>query len=216
MIRALAHANGLVLAAELQVGEVAYLDADWVRTGDAPLPALVADGNGSLRFGERSLALDGREPNTAAAAALEALAQDAAEKAVQAGGPVDVVGNGVVAARLRELLPARGGDDRADICVDTTGDETVIGDATRRLADLGALVLVGEPGDEPVSFDLYPDVHVRGLRLIGVAGPLAKDLPATEPPSLFADTLVALRAGDGVPAGALWLRVERADNQPNG
>ena len=57
--------------------------------------------------------------------------------------------------------------------MDTTGDPEVIRDSTRRLSAFGILVLVGEVLGRRLDIDLYPDVHQRGLRIVGVAPPLA-------------------------------------------
>ena len=48
----------------------------------------------------------------------------------------------------------------------------MIVDATRRIADLGTVVLLGESLGRRAEMNLYPDVHVRGLTLVGVAPPL--------------------------------------------
>ena len=48
----------------------------------------------------------------------------------------------------------------------------MIVDATRRVADLGTIVLVGEALGRTADMNLYADVHVRGLTLVGVSPPL--------------------------------------------
>ena len=90
-------------------------------------------------------------------AVLAALGTDAAE----------VVGAGALADALRARLRAPGTPPAA--IVDTTGDPAALADALARVDDLGTVVLAGPPPGEPVALDLYADLHVRGLTLIGVA-----------------------------------------------
>ena len=90
-------------------------------------------------------------------AVLAALGTDAAE----------VVGTGALADALRARLRAPGSPPAA--IADTTGDPAAIADALARVDDLGTVVLAGPPPDGPVALDLYADLHVRGLTLIGVA-----------------------------------------------
>ncbi len=66
--------------------------------------------------------------------------------------------------------------------VDTTGCPSAIVRASTRLADRGTLVLAGQPAGRRLSMSLYPDVHRRGLRLVGVAPPLSGAHHAPEPP----------------------------------
>ena len=81
--------------------------------------------------------------------------------------PVEVLGEGAAAAQLREAL-GRPGDGRPAVVVDTTGDPARIADALERLDDLGTLVLAGPTPSGPVPLDLYSDLHVRGLTVVGV------------------------------------------------
>lgn len=93
-------------------------------------------------------------------------------------GGIEVTGDGPLATRIRAALGAQATSGRSvsdgqpasiPACiVETTGLSEVIGQALTRLADLGLLVLVGPPC--ALALNLYPDVHVRGLRLVGVAG----------------------------------------------
>jgi hypothetical protein len=87
-----------------------------------------------------------------------------------------VHGRGIVSRLIREILSVQpvlpaGQDSRPTAIVDTTGDPARLVELTRRLADLGTLVLVGEPLGRSLDMQLYPDVHVRGLRLVGVSAP---------------------------------------------
>lgn len=90
-------------------------------------------------------------------------------------GLVEVTGDGELATEVRGALAAvtdsqprnAGRPAGAPACiVDTTGQPEVIEAALTRLADLGLLVLAGPVSE--LALDLYPDVHVRGLRLVGI------------------------------------------------
>lgn len=86
-------------------------------------------------------------------------------------GPVEVLGDGPLARALRARLKSRaGGAGRRPVAViETTGDVRVVQDALRRVADLGTVVLAGPPPPDPVALDLYADLHVRGLTLVGIS-----------------------------------------------
>jgi hypothetical protein len=86
--------------------------------------------------------------------------------------PVEVTGSGYLAGRLRTDLgvPARAGDDRPGTIVETTGETAEIVAALMRVRDLGTVVLAGPATTDSRPIDLYADLHVRGLTVIGVAG----------------------------------------------
>src|SRR5918994_2651933 len=86
-------------------------------------------------------------------------------------GPVEVLGEGPLARALRARLKLRaGGVGRRPVAViETTGDVRAVQDALRRVADLGTVVLAGQPPPDPVALDLYADLHVRGLTLVGTS-----------------------------------------------
>jgi hypothetical protein len=181
----------------LPAGLVAYVDADWLpAVGSAPLPAIMVD--------------DDADADRAAGGALLSLA-DSVLAAIAGIDPdsIDIVGRGILAAHIRATLgPSNAGGERPEAVVDFTGDAETIAAATRRLADLGLLVLAGEQLGRPVSLDLYPDVHVRGLRLLGVpppgaaSGALEGDLP-----ELFRETLRAVEFGSVPPPDGAWFRI---------
>jgi hypothetical protein len=88
-----------------------------------------------------------------------------------APGPVEVLGDGPFARALRARLGAGApaGDARPAVVVETSGDPAAIGAALARVDDLGTVVLAGPAAvAEPVALDLYADLHVRGLTLVGV------------------------------------------------
>jgi threonine dehydrogenase-like Zn-dependent dehydrogenase len=148
---------------------------------------------------------------------LRAVAEEAAEAARRARGPCQVRGRGFIAAQVRQLLglasemPERPPAGRLGTIIDTTGDPDAISDATRDLADLGTLVLAGE-AHGGFAFDFYPDVHVRGLRVVGIAPPLHDGLPpgsGREGDLVRAvrEAQLSLRENDVIPEGALLYRV---------
>jgi threonine dehydrogenase-like Zn-dependent dehydrogenase len=85
-------------------------------------------------------------------------------------GSVEVLGDGPLAKALRARLKLRAGGGRRPVAViETTGDVRAVQDALRRVADLGTVVLAGPPPPDPVALDLYADLHVRGLTLVGTS-----------------------------------------------
>lgn len=203
MIRVEFDQGGLpVVLGDLAVGSVAYLDADWVRA-DTPgeVPALVADPDGTLgQEDARSAATPAAQDGDAAAGrALLAMAYEAARAVVSRRdktGPIEVHGRGIVSRLIRAILsdqpvlPADGEDSRPTAIVDAIGDPVRIVEMTRRLADLGTLVLVGEPLGRRLDMHLYPDIHARGLRLVGV--PSARFGHDGEPGADFDESLLEL------------------------
>jgi hypothetical protein len=91
-------------------------------------------------------------------------------------GPVQVVGAGSLARLVRKRLGERAWTDgaRPAVVVDTTGSPENIVDALRRLDDGGTLVLTHGLGARPVPLDLYSDVHLRCLTIVGVGPPQAR------------------------------------------
>ena len=210
MIRAVANPSGVELVARLPAGAVAYLDADWLAPEAPGSPPSLVVVDGRLRFEDgpaRELGADA-DPDLAAARVLLAVA-DGAAAAVRAG-PAEVLGRGLVAERVRSLLGARGvaladGVERPTAIVDGTGDPASLGRATERLADLGMLVLAGEPAGRRVPLNVYTDVHRRGLRVFGVAPPAA-DCGAEAAAAPAVDPPVHVQSGETLPP-ALWYRV---------
>ena len=88
-----------------------------------------------------------------------------------ASGRIEIAGDGAIADELRTLLGDRAktqSDAPPSIIIDTMGDEAAIVSALQRVGDLGTVVLAGPPPSKPVALDLYTDVHVRGLKIIGL------------------------------------------------
>lgn len=88
-------------------------------------------------------------------------------------GPVEVLGDGLLAETLRERLGALDGaqgERSPALIIDTSGSPQRIKEALRRLDDLGILVLTRGVGGD-VSVNLYADLHFRSLTVIGVMAP---------------------------------------------
>jgi hypothetical protein len=222
MIRAAVEAGGPVLVADLPAGSVAYIDRDWLPPASSEVPALIAaaDGAFSWRGGPAMQMEDGLDSDTAAALAFLTVSRMAVA-AVEAAAKdlVEVTGSGLIAHQVRGLLghgpsltrqSAR--FERPTAVVDTTGDAAVIVDATRRLDDLGVLVLVGESHGCELELNLYPDVHARGLTLVGMPPPLqsVRIEALAEAGSLVESSqrlLVTARSGTSLPPKAAWYRV---------
>lgn len=97
---------------------------------------------------------------------------DRAVAALPGDGWVEVTGEGALAGSLRAMLRSRvPSASRGDVAaaIDTTGEPAVIAALLIRLADLGTLVLAGPDPPGPVALDLYADLHVRGLTVVGIA-----------------------------------------------
>ena len=88
---------------------------------------------------------------------------------------IEVTGDGPLAHALREMLGSAAdpgtGDARPAVVVETTGSPEAIRAALERVADLGTIVLAGPVAAAPVALDAYPDLHVRGLTVVGVPAP---------------------------------------------
>lgn len=135
-------------------GAAVFVDADWIHG---------ADGAAALRIA------DAPDADAAAALALVVVARSAV--AACGAGTVEVNGRGAVAASVRRLLPPgqlAADDGRPSCVVDTSGAPEAIAAACARVDDLGVVVLAGESGGSQVDLNLYPDVHVRGLTLVGI------------------------------------------------
>jgi threonine dehydrogenase-like Zn-dependent dehydrogenase len=207
----------VVLIGALPQHSAAYVDRDWIPATSGPVPAITVAADAALAWCERApvSAPDGIDPDSAAALALLAVAHDAAG-VERLPGTVEVTGNGLVAAQVRALVGddvRAAGVDRPTAIVDTTGDPAMIGDATRRLADLGTLVLVGESVGRITTLNLYQDVHLRGLTLVGVAPPLQRATFQTaiesNDPLLGScrEMLVEVATGAPLPLDGAWYRV---------
>jgi threonine dehydrogenase-like Zn-dependent dehydrogenase len=176
VIRADVSGDRVVLVATLPQGSFAYVDKDWIPRSSGAAAAIIAPENGGLAWCGRAPGPvpSGFDLDTAAAAALLAVAREAAGVEGLTMGTVEVTGNGLISQQVRASIgnTFRVGEvERPQAIVDVTGDVTVIADATRRVADLGTVVLAGESLGQ-VELNLYPDVHARGLTVVGISSPL--------------------------------------------
>jgi hypothetical protein len=210
VIEAEASAAGVTVTGVLPPGSAAYIDADWVPAGrGGACPGVVATPDGQLQWsrgpGHHPAA---GVPDTCAALTLVAVAREVTE-AIRGAEAVRVRGSGAVARLIRDLVPSTESNTTVDAVVDTTGDLSVLAEEFRRVADLGTIVLAGELLDGSVDLDLYPDVHRRGLRVVGVAPPLTSGIVDNgEPlPDWLLPSLCPVAVGDVLPAGAPWYRV---------
>lgn len=216
MIQVRSTPAGIVLSGSLPVGTVAYIDREWLTIRDAAVPALIVEGDpGSARPGEI-----GGDPAGVAAAAFGAVAAEAVS--LLDGLPassVEIEGEGILAWAIRDRLGAavpraatglagkiwpRTRPDPGAV-IDTTGRSNVIVGSTRRLAKLGTLVLAGWMGQDGLSINLYPDLHVRGLRLVGV--PLPRVGARTPGPAHRLDPPTVVALGQPLPP-ARWYRLD--------
>ncbi|MGH3004332.1 MAG: hypothetical protein ACRDOS_00195 [Gaiellaceae bacterium] len=221
MIRCERTSAGPVAAGELSPGATAYVDADWLPAESAAaIPALVVHPNGTITWGDSppvALAEDVTGADAVASALLRLAREASLVVPESARDACDVPGRGVVAEWVRRLLdpPAQYDDDRSSraprAIVETRSDAGSITAATGRLADLGTLVLAGEGGSESLSLDLYPDVHVRGLRIVGVAAVGAGPIERGDEDRVFLDALPGMvtdvRLGSVLPEHARCYRV---------
>ena len=170
MIRVRVNGGRTVQAEGLEPGTIAYFDSAWLPREDADVPAIVLGGSVE-------------DPDTTAAAALRAVAAAAVARVPEGGGPVQVLGDGLVAAEARRLLPAAAGGEEArpHCAIDTTGDPQTIAEALAELDDLGTLVAAGPLGSRAFPVNLYEHVHLRGT-----AGHAARRWPVVPPGGLGA------------------------------
>lgn len=218
MIRAEITERGVILAGAVAPGTFAYVDRDWLPAVSGTVPSLTVSADGTLAWcdGPSAKLPGAADPDTAAARILLSVARHAAAAVADLSpGSIEVIGSGLIAHLVRVLV----GDDSVrsaehpGAVVDATGDPAVIVDAARRVADLGTVVLVGEPLGRRVEMNIYEDVHMRGLTLVGVASPFHQPespvVPADEGPLMAwcHESLGRVGSGTVVPAGSAWYAV---------
>lgn len=218
MIRAEITERGVILTGAVAPGTFAYVDRDWLPAASGTVPSLAVSPDGTLAWGEESRATPPGtgDPDTAAARVLLSVARDAAAAVADLPpGSIEVIGSGLIAHLVRVLVGDASGRsaEHPRAVVDATGDPVVIVDATRRVADLGTVVLVGEALGRTVEMNLYPDVHLRGLTLVGVAPPLQQPesrAVLTDEGPLIAwchESLVRVSSGTVAPPRSAWYAV---------
>jgi hypothetical protein len=187
-------------------GGEAYVDADWlsgVAAGSAAA-LLVRDNSLTSTWDGQTLSLAAsRADERVVAEALVHVAVAAAAEARSAQRPF-VSGRGFVAETTRELLGAQDAAETPDLIVETRGDPASLVESTQRVADLGVVVLAGVPSVDPFRFDLYPDVHVRGLHVVAL--PLVLELVQGSTGAQRRRQPVHVRLGEPI-ADAHWYRI---------
>ncbi len=83
------------------------------------------------------------------------------------GRAVTVIGEGLLAHLIRDLLPG-GTFSEPDVVIDTTGSPDRIRQAVATLALLGHLVLAAPPRTADIDLATYRDLHLRALTVTGV------------------------------------------------
>ena len=104
---------------------------------------------------------------------MNSRAMVAAAAAASGPRPVEVTGSGALAFAVRDELDVTPGssDERPGTVVVTSGEVAEIQDALVRVQDLGLVILVAAPTSDAPRLDLYTDLHVRGLTVVGVPEP---------------------------------------------
>jgi hypothetical protein len=183
----------LTVEGEVAEQRCAVLDREWAPRGTTTaVPALVLDalGDDAALLGAHALVAIARE-------AVGAATEDA----------VAVTGEGLVAFEARRLLQEQGRLARDDAqppssVIETTGDPAAVADATQRVRTMGAVVLAGEPAGRVGDLDFYPDVHRRGLRIVGVGRAVSSSPPPDR--GELPDGLQRLRIGERLDQTARW------------
>ena len=203
-------------------GSIAYVDADHgVDQQEDRVPAGLRETQRGRRPDDDHRPAPGRLPPRQPERHGRQQQQDAvaraAAQAVEYLPPesVEVVGTGIVASMVRSYAGVASGTvaARPRAIIDTTGDPDTIRESCRRVADLGVVVLAGEASGRRIELNLYPDVHVRGLSLVGAPPPLLEDFLAAaageRDSRIEADCLAELAhasPGSPLPGGA-WFRI---------
>lgn len=197
--------DGFVAWGSLPDDAVAFVDRDWLDDSDDTTPELLL----VSRDEATEAAVDARAAGTLAELARRALA------ALPPTPPrlVQVSGSGLAASIARRHLRSSEGrgagvrrrlakDQRPRAWLDFTGKPEVLRTACGELEDLGTLVLAGQQAGRELSLNLYPDVHARSLRIVGVSPRAAQDRTVDGPSPE--------RITPGTPFGdARWYRFRR-------
>jgi hypothetical protein len=177
--------GALRFAERVASGTRAYFDAEWLPSDAARFPALSIE-SASTRWGDERATVrmpPETDPDAAAYLVFRSLARRAAMQVPAAAGRPEIVGSGLVSQLVAAEVRALASRDGAPAAIiDTTCAQATIAAATSRLAPLGTLVLAGGRY-EPIELDLYPDVHSRGLRLVGVPVLDATSATSAAPPA---------------------------------
>jgi hypothetical protein len=214
MISVTVSGHDAVFEYDLSSYRYAYVDGDWLpETGRRDgTPALLTDGQTLTWLRQTTAVPDGVDADAAAGSIMARAARDAIERLGDTPARVAVTGHGAIAAAARSALGVQLCSDEMsgppDAWIECSGTVDALRSATRTVQDMGIVVLVGEPADEPVELDLYRDVHLRGLRLVGV--PLRLEETSGERPVRDERTLPPLFCvrGSCAPGRHAWYRLE--------
>ena len=161
-----------VLLNRLGSGTSVYMDRDWIdATGTVSSAILVSGEELRLPSGAARL-VNSIDPDLAVWTMIDALAKTVADVAVQHDAAPRVPGEGLLAARIRARIEPTD-DSKAPyaVVVETTGSAAGTDRACSIVADLGTVLFAVTPLDGTMPYDLYPDVHRRGLSVMGVPDP---------------------------------------------
>jgi hypothetical protein len=163
-----------VLLDRLPPGTAVYMDRDWIdhsETVDVS-SAIFLQGE-ELQWPSGAVrSVNASDPDRAVWTMIDALARTVADLAVQQDVAPRVLGDGLLASRIRTRIATT--DDTGvppALVVETTGSPAGTSQACSIAADLGTVLLAATPLDGTMPYDLYQDVHRRGLSLIGVPDP---------------------------------------------
>lgn len=101
----------------------------------------------------------------------DAVVQAVADAVAGLPRPLEVLGSGELADRLRQRLGATSESQPPATIVEASGTAEGLREAFERVATLGTVVLAGPEPQGPVALDLHDDLHVRGLTLVGLGPP---------------------------------------------
>lgn len=189
-------------------GGEAFVDADWIAAAGGRTPPLLRHERGRLvgDWTPVELAVEPDQVVELAAGVLLAVADEAAAIVAErsGAGSVRVLGAGLVAEQARRLV-GRVGRGRPVAVIDALGSAESFATAAALVADGGLVVLAGAPGGALARVDLYADVHLRGVRVVGAGLPL--DHARVSPAAAVSPATVV--SGRPLPAAA-WYRVRAA------
>lgn len=178
----------------LSPGGAAYVDRDWFNAAAPPAiaSAIIFDPDAGMRWAGGLIYRTGVQgPDTVAWQMIDRLAASVAVTVIDRG-PTLVPGRGLLAARLRARLGQRTNhQDPPAVVVETTGQSAGLAAACSAVADLGIVVLAATPLRETLAYGLYPEIHRRGLQVVGVPDPDEHSANEDAPPIAAPTDLVA-------------------------
>ena len=170
MISSHRRGNAIVFEGGLPHGTHAFIDADWISSEG--VSSLVAT-SGEFEWDGNRWPIQGHDVGAAAAGLLANFAATAVRTARDHGcSNVGVSGRGAIAGEVVRLLgpSPNSGDlsERPDGWVVCEGTSDAIHSALARVADSGVVILCGPTSGLPFALDLYRDIHLRSLAVVGL------------------------------------------------